>query len=657
MAPATGTENQGTRSLEQLFTEAIAQHEAGRLNIARPIYEKLRSAVGPNPDILHLLGTLYFQQGSPDRGARLIRQAIILRPDPASYYDHFGSAARGTSNLALAETAYGRACIINPASGSAFLNSAIVALETGQAEKAVEKAGQAIHLMPDNTEAWLRLGIALYTIKEYASAAEALDQARDKAPESVEAYFHLQKVHTALRNTQAADKITKQSIALDPGRHELYAHFRSGDLSDITNWSSNFPKRLATIIKPASSNTWEQLAAEYYSEMKYADAAKAAQHAALIAPGLSSPYNSLATTTYHLGEFKRSIRISRHGLFVSPGFGDIGFNLSLSAFSSGDIDTGWRYWPHRLKMSKAPKRFSLPDRWNPDDGAPGHLLIASEQGLGDDILHLSCLPDLLQHVLLVTIETDPRLFPLLKRSFPHLNLIEKQLRSGANGEAIHDYENVQGKHQFTHSLTSGDLPALYRHGPHKVPAGNGYLRVDATMQLEWQTRLSEFGPPPYLGLCWRSGTFITSHRAIRYHTIEELVSEIPTDTFTLVNLQYGDARDEIAGLAAERGITIHDFPDLNQTNELDRVAALMSCLDLVIAPATAALALACAVGVPVIGLEKSYFLYGDENDPMFANLYPVKRPSEPTIVPDRAQRMGEAIRYFLEHGKLPIREP
>jgi len=657
VTPVAGTVNQETENLEQLFAEAIAQHEAGRLDKARPIYEKLRASVGPNPDILHLLGTLEFQQGAATKGARLIRLAIIQRPEPASYYDHFGSAMRSTGNLTHAGSAYGRACIINPASGSAFLNSAIIALETGRPDKAVEKAGQAVRLMPGNAEAWLRFGSALYTTNKYEMALEAFGQARNRAPESVEPYFHLQRTHTALKNTTAADKVAKQGILLDPDRHELYAHFRAGGIQDATSWKGMSPKRLATIVKPSSSKVWEQLAAEFYSELKYASVARAAQRGAVLTPEGIGPYNSLATATYHLGQFESSIRISRYGLTVSPGFGDIGFNLSLSAFSLGDIETGWRYWPDRLDMAKAAKRFHLPKRWTPNDGKPGHLLVASEQGIGDDIIFLSCLPDLLNDVDHVTIETDPRLFPLLKRSYSQLGLVEKQLQPGPNGETTHDYQHAHSEHRFTHSLISGDLPAFYRYGSHKAKPRNGYLKADETMRSEWQKRLRECGPAPYLGLCWRSGTLLTDHRKIAYLSLEGLIAEIPTERFTLINLQYGDPSDEIKELQVTSGITVHDFPDLNQTEELDRVAALMSCLDLAVSPGTAALALACSVGIPVIGLQKSYLFVGDGRDILFPNLYPVKPRSAPTIVPDRAQRMGAAIRYFLEHGKLPIRKP
>ncbi|WP_323797429.1 tetratricopeptide repeat-containing glycosyltransferase family protein [Nisaea sp.] len=656
MTPAAGTMNQETGNLEQLFAEAIAQHEAGRLDQARPIYEKLRASVGPNPDILHLLGTLYFQQGSPNRGAHLIQQAIVLRPDPASYYDHFGSAVRAEGSPSLAASAYRRSCVLNPVSGTAFLNASIVALEMGHPEIALTNAEQSVHLMPENADAWLRFGCALHTNGKLEDAVRALTQARDLSPSTVEPYFHLHTIYQSLKDTPAADRAAMQGILLNPQRHEIYANFRSGDISNVTGWESIVPKRLATILQPISARTWNQLSAEYYADLNYQACTDASRRSVILAPELGTAYNSLGTVTYQLGAFENSVRISRRGLVVEPGFADMAYNLSLSAFCLQDVEIGWRYWPYRLAMKSSPKRIGLPPHRSNVTTKPDHLLVASEQGIGDDIRFLSCLPDLLKDVDTVTVETDVRLHSFLKRTFPTLNLIDKQLRPGPHGETTYDYTLTTQEHGFTHYLCSGDLPALYRTQRVSQPDRPGYLKMDSSERTKWQTRLNELGNAPYLGVCWRSGTLITSHRSIHYNTLDELIRSIPADAFTLINLQNGDAGEEIESVHAKYGVTIHDFPDLDQTKELDRVAALMSCLDLVITPSTAVLALACSAGAPSIGLGKAYFYFGDEWDPLFPNHYPIMKPSDPTFVPDRPQRVGTAVRYFLKHGKLPIRK-
>lgn len=657
MAKTSASDRPAPTELQRQFTEALSLHEAGNLAAARPLYEQLLRYLGPNADLQHLYGTLLFQTGAARKGQTQIAKAILQRPDAASFYDHFGSAARAAGGTAPAATAYDRARIINPASGTAFLNAAIVALETGRPEVAVARGSRAVELMPENAEAWLRLGCAHQTAGDPAKALQALSNARDRAPASAEIYFHLRAAYHSRGETAMADHATRCGILLDPQRFELYANFRDGDISGISRWPGNVPKRLATILSPGSANVWNQLASAYYGDVRFEASAEAARRAILLSPETAIYYNSLGTTDYNLGRFGESIRDSRWGLALDPELGDLAYNLSLASFCSQDVETGWRFWPSRLDMKVVPERIGMPPRWSPGAAAPDHLLVASEQGIGDDLRFLSPLRELLQDVKTITVETDTRLHPLLKRTYPGIDLIPIQLRPGPGGKPTHDYTALVAEKGFSHSIFSGDLPAIYRSSPESWSEPPGYMQPDPAYTADWRKRLSLLGPGPYLGLSWRSGTLITPHRAIHYNTIDELVREIPAGAFTLINLQYGDASEEIAEVRSKYDVAVHDFPDLNQTKELDRVFALMACMDLIVTPATAALALACSAGVPVIGLGKAYFYFADGWDPMFPNHYPVKRPSEPTATADRPQRVGAAVRHFVETGSLPIRKP
>ncbi|WP_292881601.1 tetratricopeptide repeat protein [Nisaea sp.] len=645
------------RNPDRLFREALSLHESGKLEAARPLYECLLDNIGPNPDILHLYGTLLFQSGVASLGARCISKAILQRPDAGSYYDHLGSAARAMGRAPRSMWAYERACIVNPQSGTAFLNAAIVHLESDQADIAVKRARRATELLPQDPATWLRLGSALRKAGRLQEALPVLEIARARAPDLIETYFHLKEVQSALGATRAADTASKRGIMLAPQQHEFYANFRDGDISDVTRWRGETPRRLAVVLQPAAPRGWDQLASSRYGNLDYPGALSAAKHAILLAPELAPPYNSLGTAAFHLGDFTGAIRAARYGLAADPNFGDIGYNLSLSAFSAGKIELGWRFWGHRLKMRKIPGRIAMPPRWTPERGEARHLLVASEQGIGDDIAFLSCLPDLLGRAEKLTVETDTRLHPLLKRTYPEIDLIEKQLRASQDGSPAYDYSVVCSERDFSHAVFSGDLPAFFRRDASAAPAPTGALQPDPELVRDWKNRLGTLGPGPYFGLCWRSGTLLTGHRRTGYLTAAELVGAIPNRTFTLINLQYGDATEELLEIRETMDVTVHDFADLDQVRELDRVAALMSCLDLVVAPATAALALACSVGVPVIGLEKSYFRFGDGWDPLFGNLLPVRKPSEPTLTNGRAARMGAAVRHFIETGSLPIRKP
>ena len=118
----------------------------------------------------------------------------------------------------------------------------------------------------------------------------------------------------------------------------------------------------------------------------------------------------------------------------------------------------------------------------------------------------------------------------------------------------------------------------------------------------WTDYLNRLGPEPKIGLCWRSGLHRNRRRNRFYPDCVDLVAALPQTGCTLINLQYGECDDELELIQTRLGRSVVNPPDLDQVNELDRVAALMSALDLVIAPSTAVSQLACSLGVPVVGL-------------------------------------------------------
>jgi len=635
--------------IENLFKQAVSLHTAGKFVAARELYEYLDRKVGPHPEILHLYGTLLFQTGAPGEGQRTIRRAILLRPDASSYYDHFGGAARSAEERLTAAAAFDRAFRLNPASETASLNAAIVLQELKNFAGAARPAIRAVLLQPSAATTWLRHGGIQRALGNLTQAETALKRARLEDPTNLDAHFQLHEVCVGLNRIDQARLSAKRGILLSPGRHEFYVNFSSGD--------SEMPRRRAGFLRPDAPKVWDQLSTNYYAQVKYKAATEAARRAILLAPNLAPPYNSAGTSMFHDGRFTEAIRASRHALVIDPYFSDTEYNLCMAAFCRGQLDLAWRHWNSRLTMTKSPGRVGVPERWDLKCGRPQHLLVASEQGVGDDILFLSCLPDLLGHAGKITVETDPRLHTMLARTFPGIGLVEKQLRLTEDGVAVHDYRDLVREKGFTHAVYSGDLPARFRAGPTAGNAIAGYLHPDDAEREHWQNWLRSLGPGPYLGLCWRSGTYVTRQRRTGYFSPEELTAQIPDGAVTLISLQYGDAGDELQRVLENTGVRIHNPPGLDQVKELDRVLALMTCLDLIVTPATTVQALAGASGVPTIGLDKSNFHYTDGRDPIFANLYPVKHPDEPTLTDGLAERFGKALRHFLETGSLPFRKP
>jgi hypothetical protein len=86
----------------------------------------------------------------------------------------------------------------------------------------------------------------------------------------------------------------------------------------------------------------------------------------------------------------------------------------------------------------------------------------------------------------------------------------------------------------------------------------------------------------------------------RAHTVSPLSDWGPLLTVpgvSFVNLQYDERADELRQAAARCGVEIHDFPELDQFNDLDETLALMSALDLAVCGGVAPGEMCAAIGL------------------------------------------------------------
>ena len=127
-----------------------------------------------------------------------------------------------------------------------------------------------------------------------------------------------------------------------------------------------------------------------------------------------------------------------------------------------------------------------------------------------------------------------------------------------------------------------------------VPA---FLVPDPERVAFWKHLLVDLGPGPYIGISWKS-PLITPERSPNYTSINEWAPLFALPA-RFINLQCGEADEDLARAERELGITVHNFDDLDLFDGLDDVAALSAALDLSISVSTAVAAIAAGTGTPV----------------------------------------------------------
>ena len=71
---------------------------------------------------------------------------------------------------------------------------------------------------------------------------------------------------------------------------------------------------------------------------------------------------------------------------------------------------------------------------------------------------------------------------------------------------------------------------------------------------------------------------------------------IPDVTF--INLQYTNSAEDLTDIKNDFGVTVHNFDDLDQYNDVDDVATLCAAFDMVVSTKVTPMILSTGVGTP-----------------------------------------------------------
>ena len=94
-----------------------------------------------------------------------------------------------------------------------------------------------------------------------------------------------------------------------------------------------------------------------------------------------------------------------------------------------------------------------------------------------------------------------------------------------------------------------------------------------------EERLNSLGKGPYVGISWKSSV-VSDYRRQHYPPITGGLLYLPFPDVTFINLQYVDFADDLAKIKNEFGVTVHNFEDLDQYNDIDDLAAFSAALDM-----------------------------------------------------------------------------
>jgi tetratricopeptide (TPR) repeat protein len=429
-------------------------------------------------------------------------------------------------HLPQAELLYKTILKVDPQHGDALHLLGVMAHGAGEYSEACELIGRAIRSQDDVPQYYYNRGVSLQALRENLAAAESYRQAVRLKADYGEAWENLGVALQDVGDIDAARDAYQRAIAID-------------DRSPIAQGN------LGTLLL-----------------------------------GLGLPEEAL-------GHFDRA-------LAANPALPEARSKRATALLALGNFQEGWVEHEWRLHadsfVEHNPVRIIPFAKW---DGSPlsgKSLLINAEQGIGDEIMFASCYPDVIERAGACIIESDPRLVPILARSFPDAQILP--------GDKNAHFSWSASLPQIDFRIPAGSLPRFFRSSLEAFPSTRSYLRCDAERLEAWRQRLTSLERPLNIGISWTGGKDPRSSKA-RSIPLERWRPIFAFDDANFINLQYGDHDDEIDAFHRGGAGKLHSLEGIDPLKNLDEFAALIAALDLVVSIDNSTVFMAGALGVPV----------------------------------------------------------
>ena len=458
---------------------------------------------------------------------RLLRKVLRREPRHPGALSWLGIALASSGRQAESLECFRRAVAVDPQAPGMHLNLGNALMKTGAVEQAVASFNQALALQPDYPEALNSLGQAHAQLGRREQAVEWLRQALTLRPDYAEAHNNLGEVLLRLDRVEEAVASFRSAIALKPGDADFQC-----DLG----------------IALSLQQRWEEAILQY-----------------------------------------------QRALALDPAFADAHYNLGLARLYRQEFESGWRGYERRLECaeSRGSARkdaasvalYERLPRWlGPADTATREVAIWAEQGIGDQLLFSTLLPELAGTGAPFVYEVDRRLLGAYERAFPAQRFVPQE---EPPREVLQRASRV---------LLAGSLPRYFRTSVESFGRQPAKLLSALPGRTDYyRTQLAALGPGLKVALSWRSSRKVRS-APDKSAPLEQLAPLLGLEGTRFVDVQYGDTAAERRLAEDASGARLLRFDDVDFYSDLDEMLAILEACDLVITTSNATAHFAGALG-------------------------------------------------------------
>lgn len=506
-----------------------------------------------------------------------------------------------------------------------LLRSALAAIRAHDYQRAADKTLAALEADEKSGLAWHLLAISQEKLQNYSHALTAYEAALKLLPDEAEIAADLGRLAQRLSYHEIAEKLLLKALARSPGNVEV-----TNNLACVQRDRGNYAEAIETVrslltIEPSTPLLWNTLGTILTDQGEMAQSITFFDEALRLEPTFSKALYNRANARQSLGDSVQAladIELALEGITEPSEVNTVLMAKAMTQIFVGNLREGFETYEVRFSrtLNSSVHFVTNARRWQPEDDISGaRMLVFGEQGLGDEVMFFSIVPELLDAIGIdgeLTLAVERRLMPLIQRSFPKAIVVPHHSVSFEGRLARRAvFDGDTPKHDLWAPI--GSLYRRFRPDIASFANPRPYLKPAPERVEHWRKLLDEAAPGPKVGVVWKS--LVMDGMRARYFSAFDLwkpVLSVPGVTF--VNLQYGDVSVEMEKARAA-GVPLWSPPGIDLKDDLDDVAALAAALDLVLGQPNATTNIAAASGARWWGLATpdDWTCFGTDTYPIY----------------------------------------
>ena len=543
-------------TLKEALQKAVEAHKAGQIQEADRLYTAILQAQPKHPDANHNMGLLAVGVGKIQEALPFFKIALEANPSIGQYWLSYINGLIKLDRITDAQTVLDQAKS-KGASGEPFdqleqrlnvpnevsidpqqdqLNTLINLYQQGQLQQTLDSAKQLLSQFPNSLTLYNIQGAANAGLGQFDAALNSYKHALKIKPDYADAYYNMGVVLKDKGDPEAAIDSYKQALKIKPDYADAYYNM------GVALMDKGDPEAAIDSYKQAIN----------------------------INSDYAESYCNMGGALQDKGDPESAIESYRQAIKIKPDYAEAHYNTSLLNLSLQDFEAGWSLYEWRWKLPKvlsSPLKSSKP-LWRPSQKQ--RVLLWCEQGVGDQIIFASLIPDLYSSSSKLIVLIDKRLIPLFRRSFPD------DIDFRPKNEVVSETE-------YDSQIPMGSVPLYFRKSIDSFKSSaQGWLSANSVKTKTLRSQLLTDDSETLIGISWHSTSSKKSKASNKVIPLNKIAPFLHSSDVKLVSLQYGDVDDEIKKLMIDFGIKVIQVPGIDNMNDIDGLAALISACDEVV---------------------------------------------------------------------------